>query len=303
MKLIRPVLALAAPVAVLAGCAEGRLPEDISTHGYAIDHLFWLIMGITGVAFVATETLLVYAVLRFRHREGRQAQHTHGSHLIEMVWTVVPGIILFFLAIYQIPAWTMAKIEEPPDQECEHVRVLGKQFEWAFQYRGPDGRFDTEDDAYTLGDFVIPVGKPIKIHLRSVDVLHSFFLPNLRVKQDLVPGKDITQWFTATKTTAYARAKRALADENWREYDYEVACAELCGLGHQKMRSKLTILSQAEFDAWHKKQSQRSQELERPPAFQEDGWALALTTDDPKRMYRQAGPGEEGFVEKKHEGH
>lgn len=284
----------------LAGCSDAHLPQDISTHGSAIDGLFWLIMGLTGVTFVITELLLIYAVLKFRHSDERKAEHTHGNHVVEMIWTIVPGIILFFLAIYQIPAWNTAKVAEPEDKDSEIIRVLGKQFEWAFQYKGPDQRFDTDDDIFTLGDFVIPVRKSVKIHLRSTDVLHSFFLPNLRFKQDLVPGKDIVQWFTATDTTAFARAWRAKDDQNWRNFNYEVACAELCGLGHQKMRGTLTILEDDAYQAWI---TANAGNTTMAPAFDrdgnEDGWAYSLTTDDPKFRYRQAGPGEEGYVEKK----
>ncbi len=286
----------------LPSCKQAmELPEDISTHGGGIDHLFWLIMVLTGIAFVVTEFLLVYAVFRFHHTEGRKAEHVHGHHLVEMVWTIVPGIILFFLAIYQISAWTKAKIDIPADDDPNVVvvRVLARQFEWAFQYAGPDGKFDTADDPYSLSNFVVPVHTKIKLHLRSRDVLHSFFLPNLRFKQDLLPGKDIGQWFEATKTTAHARAKRSLRP-GWRNFNYEVACAELCGLGHQKMRAVLTILSKDAFKEWLVTQSAKynteTGDLDPPPAFAEEGgWRAALTTDDPTHGYRQAAPGEPGF--------
>ena len=296
------LLALLLATAMLGGCAEAQLPPDISTHGHAIDHLFWLIMWLTGVTFVGTELLLIYVIFKFK--DSGKAQHVHGNHLVEMVWTIVPGIILFFLAIYQLGAWHTAKVAEPLDDDCQIVRVFAKQFEWHYQYAGPDGRFGTKDDVYSAGNFVIPVDKPIKMHMRSRDVLHSFFIPVLRFKQDLVPGKNIVQWVTATETTAEGRAHRAryTTGDEWKKFNYEIACAELCGLGHGRMRSIMTILEQKDFDAWLAERSAvyLSGDAEAASVWLDDGgWVSARTTDDPKKMYRQAGPGEEGFKPRK----
>ena len=294
------VVALLLSSATLGSCAQAQLPVDISTHGHAIDHLFWVIMWLTGLTFVGTEALLIYVIFKFRN--SGKAQHVHGNHLVEMVWTIVPGIILFFLAIYQLSAWHVAKVDEPPDADCQHVRVFAKQFEWHYQYAGPDGRFDTKDDVYSIGDFVIQVNKPVKMQMRSRDVLHSFYIPVLRFKQDLVPGKNIVQWVTATETTAEGRAHRAryTTGDEWKNYNYEVACAELCGLGHGKMRSIMTILDEAEFNAWLAERSKYfhkdTGDGEAPSLWLEQGgWVSARTIDDPDKMYRQAGKGEKGY--------
>lgn len=125
------------------------MPENISTYGRDVDNLFYVILGLTGFFFFLTEGLLVYFLLRYRARPGEKAKHTHGSHTLEMVWSVVPGVILFGLAIYQTGTWKQIKLKDALTKEEQasalHVHVLGKQFEWHFRYAGADGKFGTED--------------------------------------------------------------------------------------------------------------------------------------------------------------
>jgi cytochrome c oxidase subunit 2 len=113
------------------------------------------------------------------------------------------------------------------------------QFEWHFRYHGPDGRFGTEDDVTSNGKLHVPVNTPVIVKLRTKDVLHSFWLPNARLKQDLLPGKEIPQWFELTETGTY-----------------EIACAELCGIGHTVMRGELVVESREEYEAWLKEQAE-----------------------------------------------
>ncbi|REJ68581.1 MAG: cytochrome c oxidase subunit II [Planctomycetota bacterium] len=208
-------------------------PVDISEYGYVIDDLFMAILWMTGIVFVATEICLVWFMMRYdRSRNSQPVKFTHGSHTLEVVWTILPAATLLFIAIYQMNAWANTKIRRP-DEPGLTVEVVARQFEWRLRYPGKDGEFDTPDDIYHVNDLHVPVDEDILVRLKSQDVLHSFFLPNLRVKQDAVPGMDIPVWFKAKKNGAY-----------------DLVCAELCGWGHYKMRGRLTVQSRADFDQW-----------------------------------------------------
>ena len=216
------------------------LPENVGTNT-AVDDLFWLIFGVTGFFFLLTEGLLVYYCVKYRRKPGGKAAHMHGNHTLELVWTFIPGLILFVLAVMQTGVWSDSKYKSAmPDPEAKEtvvIQVLGKQFEWHFRYAGPDGKFRTADDITSLGEMHVPVDRDVIVRLQTKDVLHSFWLPNLRLKQDLVPGITIPQWFKAIKTGRY-----------------EIVCAELCGAGHTTMRGVLMIDTDEDFEAWKKKQ-------------------------------------------------
>jgi cytochrome c oxidase subunit 2 len=131
------------------------------------------------------------------------------------------------------------------------VQVMAKQFEWRFRYAGPDGKFATDDDVTTTNFLHVPVDTNVTVLLRSQDVIHSFFLPNLRLKQDTVPGLTIAQWFRALKTTDAARKERAaLGDAGADKFEFEIACAELCGIGHTTMRGFLRVHEKDAFFKW-----------------------------------------------------
>lgn len=208
--------------------------ENISTFGRQIDSLFILMLVFTGVAFVLTEGILIYSVLRYRQREGQKAHYVHGNRRLEIFWTVIPGLLFFSLGIYQTGTWRRIKAELPPAAESLQIKLDSDQFEWFPTYPGPDGQLGTADDIEAPVNVMhVPVNQKIIVHLSSRDVLHSFFVPVLRLKQDAVPGRPISLWFEATQTG-----------------EFEVACAELCGLGHYRMRAVLTVEDAAAFDAW-----------------------------------------------------
>jgi cytochrome c oxidase subunit 2 len=210
------------------------LIENISTYGAEVDLMFLVVLIITGIAFILVETLLVYFLIRYRHREGNKPFYTHGNRRVEILWTIVPGILLFGLAVYQYSAWTQIKIDRPDESESVVIQVMSNQFEWVATYPGPDGQLETDDDiGAPINTIHVPVNQPVIIRLSSVDVLHSFFVPVLRIKQDAIPGTIIRVWFEATKAG-----------------EYEIACAELCGLGHYRMRGYLTVESEEEFQTW-----------------------------------------------------
>jgi cytochrome c oxidase subunit 2 len=209
------------------------LPENVSTFGHKVDQIFYLIYYITGFTFILVMALLIAFLIMYRHREGHRATYTHGNTTLEIAWTIAPALILVILGFVSKARWDEIKSTQPPADVV--VRVTGLQFNWEMLYPGPDGKFETDDDYEVLNDLHVPVNKVVHVQLRSKDVIHSFFLPHLRVKQDALPGKEITVWFEATKTGEYA-----------------LPCAELCGFGHSGMLGRLVVHEPADYDAWVK---------------------------------------------------
>jgi cytochrome c oxidase subunit 2 len=238
------VVAALAPAAMFAWPSWMRLPEQASTYAPEIDNMFHLIMWITGVIFVIVELLLVFFLWRYRHREGRVATYTHGNNRLEVIWTIVPALICVMLALLSRRIWEQIKENMPHD--ALEVHVTGEQFAWNFRYPGPDGKFDTADDILTLNQLHFPVGKPVIVTLTSKDVIHSFYLPEFRVKQDAVPGMRTRIWFEGNKVG------------HW-----DIACAELCGLGHFRMKGAVTVDTQADYEKWLAEQA-ASQAAEAP---------------------------------------
>lgn len=222
-----------------------QLPEGVSSYSSRIDGLFRLILWITGVIFIVVEALLLYFVIRYRHREGRRARYTHGNNRLEVVWTIVPAVICVVLALLSRRTW--AEIKQNMPQDALPIEITAEQFAWNIRYAGADGNFGTADDIVTLNQLHFPVGRPVVVTLRSKDVIHSFFLPEFRVKQDAVPGMSTHIWFDAMRTG------------NW-----EIACAELCGLGHYRMKGFVTVESREEFQKWLAEQpAQTAQEAKQ----------------------------------------
>ena len=220
-----------------------HLPEGVSSYSAKIDGMFHLIMWITGVIFVIVELLLLFFLFRYRHRDGQKAHYTHGNNRLEVVWTIIPALICVVLALMSRRTWAEIKQQMPKDGL--QIEVTGEQFSWTIRYPGKDGVFGTDDDIVSLNQLHFPVGKPVVATLRSKDVIHSFFLPEFRVKQDAVPGMVIPVWWVPTITTADMRKRLGKPD-----FVYEIACAQLCGLGHYRMRGFVTIEEPAEFQKW-----------------------------------------------------
>jgi cytochrome c oxidase subunit 2 len=218
----------------------------------ALDNLYYLILGVTGVAYVITQALLGYYVWRYRDREGAPRQYWHESHKLELLWTLGTAAILVVLVFMGLRLWSGVYAAPPPNAFL--VDVVGAQFQWDMRYPGPDGvlgrvrpelisdenplgidRSDPQakDDFVRTNLLVLPVDRPALLRLRSKDMQHAFFLPNFRVKQDLVPGMTIDSWFVPRKTG-----------------EFEIACAELCGLGHYRMRGLLNVMTEAEVEKW-----------------------------------------------------
>ncbi len=229
------------------------LPDNINDHGGVIDSLFMFILYLTGVIFIATGIALFWFLWRYdAAKHAEPAKFTHGSHTLEVVWSILPAAILLFIAIYQMNAWADAKIRRPiessgPDgvagtaddvPQRPLALVTGRQFEWQIHYSGPDKEFNSEDDTvrddvFIVNELHVPVHEEVVLQIESQDVLHSFFLPNMRIKQDVVPGMKQFVWFRAN-----------------REGTFDIVCAELCGWGHYKMKGRLTVESREKFDRW-----------------------------------------------------
>jgi len=207
------------------------LPVAVSSYGVQVDRLFMAILWITGIIFILVEGLLLWCLIRYRRRDSRPAAYFHGNTTLELIWTVIPACIVGYLAFASQRLW--AHIQGPPPPHQVEVGVKAEQFAWNVSYPGPDGRLGTPDDLTTINQLHLPVGQVVLVNLSSKDVIHSFFLPQFRLKRDAVPGITGRVWLQATATG-----------------HFEIVCAELCGLGHYRMRGFVTVESPEAFQAW-----------------------------------------------------
>jgi cytochrome c oxidase subunit 2 len=207
------------------------LPEDVSTYGREIDALFFLIYYITAATFILVTALMVWFLWKYRDQGNRRATYSHGNTTLEIIWTVVPAAILIVLSFMSVSTWAKVKREVPPSDF--EVAVAAKQFNWDVSYPGPDAKLGTEDDIKFDNDIHVPVNKVVRMRITATDVIHSLFIPNLRFKQDAVPGRMIWAWFEATKPGKY-----------------ELPCAELCGFGHSGMKGWLHVHTAEDYAKW-----------------------------------------------------
>jgi cytochrome c oxidase subunit 2 len=219
------------------------LPLKASTFAGEIDGLFTAVLIITGIAFVVVEIGLVWFSVKYRNRPGRTAYYTHGNNTAEIIWTAIPAVTVVALGLVSNHYWKQIKGRDSVPADSYPIAVHAKQFEWQYTYPGPDGKLGTADDYTIRNQLHVPVNRNVVVILTSEDVIHSFFVPVFRLKQDAVPGLTIRAWFNATVPG-----------------EYELGCAELCGIGHYKMRTRVTVHTQADFDAWVKQQAQGGNE-------------------------------------------
>jgi cytochrome c oxidase subunit 2 len=280
---------------IVAPFAGWWLPTNVSTYGPDVDFLFYVILALTGFFFVLTEVLLCYAMYRFTWREGHKATYTHGNHRLEMLWTAVPAAILLFIAFAQIRAWEKIKYQSrtpPPDLS---ITVMARQWEWRMRYPADTDAFaysekdSAEEKAqkersarfWAEGGYANDVHLPneihcwgeldeetgefhganVKIYLRTQDVLHSFTMPNFRIKQDTLPGKTIPMWFRATAwNTEFDPTTGKCTEPADKRDAWEIACQELCGGRHYAMRGRVYVhTSRKSYENWlaHTKAQQR----------------------------------------------
>jgi cytochrome c oxidase subunit 2 len=224
---------------VLAPYFRLSFPQDISEHGRVIDQLFYFILWLTGIIFVITEGAMFYFMWKYNSRSNPEpAKFSHGSHTLEVVWTILPAVTLLFIAIYQMNAWADAKMRKPDIPVT--AEITGRQFNWDVRYPGPDGELHTPDDIIRVdGEIHFPSGEEILLSIKAADVLHSFFLPNMRMKQDVVPGMQQFMWFKCVDP----------------KITVDIVCAELCGWGHYKMSGRATFQPRNEYEAWLKEKA------------------------------------------------
>ncbi|MBI3090326.1 MAG: cytochrome c oxidase subunit II [Candidatus Tectomicrobia bacterium] len=215
------------------------LPENIASYGDKIDSLMYLVYYITGTAFVVTELALIIFLILYRRKPGRPAAYITGNRARQALWTLVPLAVILAIDLSLdfkgTPVWNEVKAAIPPSNVL--VQVQAKQFNWEVHYPGPDGKLGTADDLVMDNQLHVPVNQVVKVRLKSQDVIHSLFLPNLRFKQDVLPGREIDGWFKATKTGTYP-----------------MPCAELCGFGHSGMYGQITVHSAEDYQAWVRQQ-------------------------------------------------
>ena len=238
-----------------------------SEHGVLTDKLFWRTMWVTGSVFVLTHILLFGFSYKYRYKEDRKALFFPHNNSLELIWTGVPAIVLTWLVISGWMAWE--DIMAPAEKDAEQIEVLGFQFAWSLRYGGTDNNVGDYDyrlidatnvhgqdftdragfDDFNSRDLVVPKGKTVLLKIRARDVLHSVYIPYFRLKMDAVPGMPTQFKFKATKTTQEMRDELGNQD-----FNYEMACAEVCGRGHFSMRKTVVVLEQAEYDEWKAKQ-------------------------------------------------
>jgi len=244
------------------------LPPLASEHGAALDGTLGLVHLLMLLLFVGWGTFFVYLLFRFRKKQNPVADYTgvtsKTSTWLEVGVAVAEAALLIGLSI---PLWADRVDELPPPQESTLVRVVGEQFAWNVHYPGPDGVFGrtdaalldlqsnplgldrddpaAKDDVVTLNQLHLPVDTPALIQLTSKDVIHSFALQEMRIKQDAIPGMMIPVWFVPKVTTDQMREKTGNP-----EFGYEISCAQLCGLGHYRMRGYLTVHTAEGYQAW-----------------------------------------------------
>ncbi|HET8861020.1 cytochrome c oxidase subunit II [Marivirga sp.] len=238
-----------------------------SEHGSEYEFLFWTTMAVTGVVFVLTQILLFYFSWKYQYKEDTKALFYPENNKLEVIWTFVPAVVLAILVFTGWRVWT--DITAPAPKNTNNIEIMGYQFAWGVRYPGTDGELGNTDyrnisainefgidvsDKAALDDFkyqevVIPKGEPVTFNIRARDVLHSVFVPHFRLKMDAVPGMPTSFTFTATKTTEEMREEL-----NDPEFNYELACTEVCGRGHYSMAKNLVVLEPEEYREWYAKQ-------------------------------------------------
>jgi len=240
-----------------------------SEHGVTTDRLFWITMAVTGVVFIITQILLFGFSYRYQHNPERKALFFPENNQLEIIWTFVPAFVLTILVVYGLVVWN--RVMAPAPAEAEVIEIMGYQFAWKVRYPGKDGQLGDHDfrlidpvnafgmdfndkssfDDFTPRELHLPKGQPVELNIRARDVLHSVFAPHFRLKMDAVPGMPTKFWFVPTKTTEEMRVETGNPD-----FNYEIACTEVCGRGHFSMRLIVVVEEPDEYTAW--KESQES---------------------------------------------
>ncbi|MDP6533401.1 MAG: hypothetical protein QF845_02320 [Candidatus Marinimicrobia bacterium] len=273
------------------------LPIDASADGFAIDEILGLVHWLMLILFIGWGAFFIYSLIRFRQKRNPVADHdgvkSHFSSVLELAVAIIEMVLLVGFAI---PIWASRVNDVPESSEAVHVRMVAQQFAWNIHYPGPDGIFgassleliDEEvnpigldrsspgaaDDIVTINQLHIPVNERIRIDLSSKDVIHSVNLPEFRVKQDAVPGMVIPMHFEASMTTEeFLETLKGTARDTLPDIEkgFQIACAQLCGLGHYRMKGYLTVHDEAGFQDWLADQAEYL-EAEGDDDWDDDDW-------------------------------
>lgn len=243
-------------------CAEVRetnlwwTPDVVTKGGEKIDFLLHLIFWLTAVVFFVTQGVFIYFLIKYRRRRGVPAYYSHGNNSLEIVWTTIPAVIFIALAVYSNRLWN-SELRHPAPEGSIPIDIVAYQYGWHIRNPGRDGKLGDfkptvspdnwfgltdstpgaqsseagKDDYQSENLLTVPVGKPVVIHLRSLDVIHAFYVPEFRMYQDVVPGRQIDWvWFEATKPG-----------------NFELACSQLCGSGHYNMKAKIAVVPMEDY--------------------------------------------------------
>lgn len=251
--------------------AFGDIPSASSVHGKETDYWFWFGMAVVTASFILVNTVLFYFPLKYRYNKNRKAHFYPHNNTLEIVWTLVPAVIMAGLVFTGLRVWNKVMSDAPKDAEI--IEIMGKQFGWQVRYGGVEngklGNYNYKliddvagnqfgidftdensfDDFTNSSELHIPKGKPVLLKIRARDVLHSVFIPHMRVKMDAVPGMPTKFWFIADKSTADMKAELGNPD-----FKYEIACTEVCGRSHFAMRLILVVDEPADYEKWKKEQ-------------------------------------------------
>lgn len=238
-----------------------------SKHGAVTDRLFWITMAVTGVVFVITQVLLFVFPFKYQYKETNTALYFPDNNKLELIWTLVPAVVLSLLVFSGWKAWVDIMDKAPDDSE--QIEVMGYQFAWAVRYGGADKELGDSDfrlidldnrmgidfaDRNAHDDFIateihVPKGKNVQFKIRATDVIHSVYAPHFRLQMNAVPGMPTSFWFVPTKTTAEMRNE--LGDEN---FNYELVCNKICGRGHFAMRYLIVVDEPEDYNEWYNAQ-------------------------------------------------
>ncbi len=285
-----------------------------SKHGPSVDYMFSITLFFTSIVFFACQFLLFYFGWKFRGRKGARAKYWSHDERLEMVWMLIPAVVMTFLVVGGLRAWNEAMADvsdkEVIGKDYIEIEATGMQFAWLLRYPGRDNKLGTKHftkitgtnplgqdwtDEKNIDDFhpseiVLPVGKKVRVRINSRDVLHNFYLPQFRVKMDAVPGMPTYFVFTPTVTSDSMRTrykkyphwnipdKKDETKKRYEAFEYELACSELCGRGHYSMRRVVKIVTEVEYENWLDEQEKTSHYLAN--VYKDDNTKVKAKADE-----------------------
>jgi cytochrome c oxidase subunit 2 len=243
------------------------LPEAASAHGPEIDKLFYITLALITIVFIGTHIIMIYQTYKYAGKKGNRATYFAHSNKLELIWTVIPAIVLTGLIAYGLTVWN--DVIYPGDKKAMVVELYAKQFDWTARYSGKDnqlGRYDfrsigegndlglledakNDDDVIVKGELHLVKGEPVQFKFRSRDVIHSAFMPHFRAQMNCVPGMETMFEFTPTITTAEMREKL-----NNPKFNYVLLCNKICGATHFNMQMDIVVDTKEEFAKWMSEQ-------------------------------------------------